>query len=103
MTAFHPDLYPVARFLPVHPGLIGYPCMRGSARREDLSGLPATWLGVGSFDLFHDEDMTYAQRLTEAGVACELCAARRDETCAVREIISRIRQKFQSLLEQIEA
>ena len=42
------------------------------ARREDLSGLPAAWIGVGSLDLFRDEDVTYAGRLTAAGVACEL-------------------------------
>lgn len=42
------------------------------ARREDLSGLPPTWLGVGTFDLFHDEDLTYAERLTAAGVPCEV-------------------------------
>lgn len=42
------------------------------ARRADLTGLPPTWMGVGTFDLFHDEDLTYAQRLRESGVPCEL-------------------------------
>ena len=42
------------------------------ARRADLSGLPPTWIGVGSNDLFYDEDVAYAQRLNEAGVPCEL-------------------------------
>jgi acetyl esterase/lipase len=42
------------------------------ARREDLSGLPPTWIGVGTLDLFHDEDVRYAERLVEAGVPCEL-------------------------------
>jgi acetyl esterase/lipase len=42
------------------------------ARHEDLSGLPPTWIGVGSLDLFNDEDAAYAQRLTESGVECEL-------------------------------
>ena len=42
------------------------------ARREDLSGLPPTWLGVGTFDLFHDEDLAYAERLGAAGVRCEV-------------------------------
>src|SRR5919201_58475 len=41
------------------------------ARREDLSGLPPAWLGVGTFDLFHDEDLAYAERLKAAGVPCE--------------------------------
>lgn len=42
------------------------------ARRADLSGLPPAWIGVGALDLFHDEDVAYAQRLTASGVACEL-------------------------------
>lgn len=40
------------------------------ARREDLSGLPPAWIGVG--DLFHDDDVDYARRLVAAGVQCEL-------------------------------
>jgi acetyl esterase/lipase len=43
-----------------------------AARREDLHGLPPTWIGVGDIDLFHDEDTDYAQRLRAAGVECEL-------------------------------
>jgi acetyl esterase/lipase len=42
------------------------------ARREQLAGLPPAWIGVGSIDLFHDEDVEYARRLQEAGVPCEL-------------------------------
>ncbi|MBT2484645.1 MULTISPECIES: alpha/beta hydrolase [unclassified Microbacterium] len=42
------------------------------ARRADLRGLPPAWIGVGSNDLFHDEDVRYAERLREAGVPCEL-------------------------------
>ncbi len=38
------------------------------ARRADLSGLPAAWIGVGERDLFYDECRSYAQRLREAGV-----------------------------------
>jgi acetyl esterase/lipase len=41
-------------------------------RRADLSGLPPAWIGVGTLDLFHDEDVEYAGRLGEAGVPCEL-------------------------------
>jgi acetyl esterase/lipase len=44
------------------------------ARREDLSGLPRAWIGVGTVDLFHDEDMAYAQRLKGCGIQCEVCA-----------------------------
>ncbi|RII98128.1 alpha/beta hydrolase fold domain-containing protein, partial [Clavibacter michiganensis] len=42
------------------------------ARREDLSGLPPAWVGVGTLDLFHDEDVRYAERLRAAGSEVEL-------------------------------
>ena len=41
------------------------------ARRDDLAGLAPAWIGVGTLDLFHDESLAYAQRLRDAGVACE--------------------------------
>jgi len=41
---------------------------------EDLSGLPPAWIGVGSIDLFFDENLDYARRLTDAGVPVELHA-----------------------------
>lgn len=43
-----------------------------ASRRADLSGLAPAWVGVGEFDLFHDEDVEYARRLVAAGVGCEL-------------------------------
>lgn len=42
------------------------------ARREDLSGLPPAWMGVGTLDLFHDEDLAYAERLRATGVPCQV-------------------------------
>ncbi len=42
------------------------------ARVEDLRGLPPAWIGVGTLDLFHDEDIAYAQRLRAAGVPVAL-------------------------------
>ncbi len=45
------------------------------ARTADLTGLPPTWIGVGSLDLFHDEDVAYAERLRAAGVPCQLDVA----------------------------
>jgi acetyl esterase/lipase len=42
------------------------------ARRTKLTGLPPAWIGVGSIDLFYAEDVEYARRLNDAGVACEL-------------------------------
>lgn len=42
------------------------------SRYDDISGLPPTWIGVGTSDLFYEEDLAYARRLREAGVECEL-------------------------------
>lgn len=42
------------------------------ARRDDLTGLPPAWIGVGTLDLFYEEDVEYARRLAAAGVPCEL-------------------------------
>lgn len=39
---------------------------------DDLAGLPPTWIGTGSLDLFFDEDIDYARRLVDAGVPVEL-------------------------------
>ncbi|WP_264011582.1 alpha/beta hydrolase [[Mycobacterium] manitobense] len=40
------------------------------ARHDDLSGLPPAWIGVGTLDPLHDENVEYGRRLEEAGVAC---------------------------------
>ncbi|MEV6288593.1 alpha/beta hydrolase [Kribbella sp. NPDC051770] len=42
------------------------------ARATDLSGLPPTFIDVGTLDLFRDEDIAFAQRLMAAGVPTEL-------------------------------
>jgi acetyl esterase/lipase len=42
------------------------------ARAREIGRLPPTWMGVGTLDLFHDEDLNYAARLTAAGVPCHL-------------------------------
>jgi acetyl esterase/lipase len=42
------------------------------ARRTDLAGLAPAWIGVGDFDLFHDENLAYAEQLKAAGVPCEV-------------------------------
>lgn len=42
------------------------------ARRRDLTELPPAWIGVGTRDLFHDEDLAYAERLRNAGVPCQV-------------------------------
>lgn len=48
------------------------PEVAAPARRTDLAGLPPAWLGVGTLDLFHDEDLDYAERLRAAGVPCQV-------------------------------
>jgi acetyl esterase/lipase len=42
------------------------------ARVEDLRGLPPAFIGVGSIDLFVDEDIEYARRLADAGIPVTL-------------------------------
>ena len=42
------------------------------ARATDLAGLPDTYIDVGDLDIFRDEDITYARRLSDAGVPTEL-------------------------------
>lgn len=43
-----------------------------AARAETLEGLPPAYIGVGTLDLFLEEDMEYARRLIRAGVPTEL-------------------------------
>ncbi|SDU86607.1 Acetyl esterase/lipase [Microlunatus sagamiharensis] len=64
--------YGWSAYLGREPGGPGVSSYAAPARRDDLSGLPDAWIGVGTLDLFHDEDVRYARRLREAGVACEL-------------------------------
>jgi acetyl esterase/lipase len=47
------------------------PAVAVPARHDDLAGLPPAWLGVGTLDLFHDEDLAYAERLNRAGTPCQ--------------------------------
>jgi acetyl esterase/lipase len=42
------------------------------ARATDLSGLPPTFIDVGSAEVFRDEDVAYASRIWAAGGNCEL-------------------------------
>jgi acetyl esterase/lipase len=41
------------------------------ARAADLAGLPPAYIDVGDLDLFRDEDLDYARRLSDAGVPTE--------------------------------
>jgi acetyl esterase/lipase len=42
------------------------------SRATDLTGLPATYIDIGDLDIFRDEDIMYARRLSDAGVPTEL-------------------------------
>lgn len=53
-------------------GAENLPAYAAPARRADLSGLPPAWIGVGTLDIFHDEDVAYAQTLKDCAVACEV-------------------------------
>ena len=58
-------------YLSHEPGLPDVSCYAAAARAEDLSRLPPVWMGVGSIDLFLDENIEYARRLIRAGVQVE--------------------------------
>ena len=59
-------------YLGVAPGSEDVSAYAAPARREDVSGLPPAWVGVGTLDLFYEEDLEYARRLTDAGVPCQV-------------------------------
>ncbi len=59
-------------FLGQLPGTDRVPAAAVPARVIDVKGLPPAWIGVGSIDLFVDEDVTYARRLFDAGIPTEL-------------------------------
>lgn len=61
--------------LGVPAGSASVPAGSVPAREENLNGLPPTFIGVGSVDLFVNEDIDYARRLMKAGVATELYVA----------------------------
>ena len=54
------------------PGSSGVSPYAAAARAADVSGLPPTYISVGGLDLFLEENMTYADRLSRAGVPVEL-------------------------------
>lgn len=61
-----------ASYLGHAPGEAGVPPYAAAARRVDLTGLAPAWIGVGTPDLFHTEDVAYAERLRDAGVPVTL-------------------------------
>jgi triacylglycerol lipase len=86
-TCIHPDPHPHvgefvwtpqrnrfgwASLLGAEPGGDGVSPYAAAARAEDLAGLPPTFIATGALDLFLEEDLDYARRLTRAGVPVEL-------------------------------
>jgi acetyl esterase/lipase len=61
-----------ASYLAIAPGSVDVPEYAVPMRRKDLSKLAPAWIGVGTHDLFLDEDVKYAQRLERAGVEVHL-------------------------------
>lgn len=59
-------------YLGDRPGAPSIPEFAAAARCEDLTGLPSTWVGVGTLDLFAAESRAYAARLHQAGVSVRL-------------------------------
>ncbi len=59
-------------YLAATPGSDGISNVASPARAQDLTGLAPAWMGVGTLDLFHDEDLAYAERLRAAGVTCQV-------------------------------
>jgi triacylglycerol lipase len=53
------------------PGSAGVSPYAAASRTEDVSGLPPTYISVGGLDLFLEENMIYADRLSRAGVPVE--------------------------------
>lgn len=54
------------------PGAADVSPYAAAARAADVSGLPPTYISVGGLDLFLEENMIYADRLSRAGVPVEL-------------------------------
>lgn len=52
------------------------PAYAAASRREDLSGMPPTWLYSSDIELFWEEDRVYADRLRAAGVDVTFDAVR---------------------------
>jgi acetyl esterase/lipase len=64
------------------------------ARASDLAGLPDTYIDVGDLDIFRNEDVAYARRLSDAAVPTELhvypgCPHSFDALAARTDVVTR--------------
>ena len=64
------NLYGWSSYLGEDVGTAGVPATAAPGRCEDFAGLPPAWIGVGTLDLFLEEDLAYAEGLRAAGVGC---------------------------------
>lgn len=91
-------------FLGVAAGSRHVPSGSVPAREENLAGLPPTFIGVGSIDLFVDEDTDYARRLLDAGVLTELVVMpgcfHGFEMMESAPVVRRYKQHFMAALRQ---
>ncbi|WP_188194551.1 alpha/beta hydrolase [Nonomuraea sp. SYSU D8015] len=65
------NLYGWGALLGDRMGTDDVPPYAAPARATDLSGLPPAFIDVGELEVFRDEDMDYALRLSQAGVSTE--------------------------------
>ncbi len=66
------NAYGWSSLLGMPPGSPGVSAYAAVARAEQLAGLPPAFIAVGALDLFLEENLAYARRLTRAGVPAEL-------------------------------
>lgn len=59
-------------YLGRRPRMADAPQYSAPVRRQNVAGLAAAWIGIGDLDLLYDESVDYAEKLTAAGVPCEL-------------------------------
>ncbi len=65
------NLFGWRSLLGAEPGTANVSPYAAAARVADVSGLPPTFLSVGGLDLFLEENLAYADRLSRAGVPVE--------------------------------
>jgi acetyl esterase/lipase len=61
-----------AAYLAQPPGQPQTPAYAVAARRNDLRGLPPTWIATSDIDLLYDEALRYRERLEASHVPCRL-------------------------------
>ncbi|RDH76303.1 alpha/beta hydrolase [Mycolicibacterium moriokaense] len=68
----HDNRFGWRSYLAGEPGADSVGDYASPARRSDLADMPPTWIGVGTADMFHDENVDFAARLEAAGVPTHL-------------------------------